>query len=123
MRDRRRECVVFVGLAIIIVGALFRDALIHGYVLGQSELLLAHAPWRDYAPQGWRPGNALLTDSPTVFYPFLVHARDAVRAGHFPLWTSAMASGQPFFAAFQSAVLSPFAPLGYILPLPSALTA
>jgi Bacterial membrane protein YfhO len=117
-----RERTTFLLLACLIVGFLFRDALLRGYVLGQAELLLQFPPWDSNAPLGWRPGNALLGDSPTVFYPFLVHARDAVSNGHMPLWNSSLASGMPFFAAFQSAVLSPFTILAYVFPLPHALT-
>src|SRR5688572_16121354 len=117
-RSRR----VFLAVAALFVLVLLRDAILHGYVLGQGELLLQFEPWRSHAPTGWRPGNPLLADSPTVFYPFLVHARKAFWEGIAPLWNSSMGSGMPFFAAFQSAVLSPFTVPGYLFPLPDALT-
>src|SRR5688572_29073227 len=85
-RSRR----VFLAVAALFVLVLLRDAILHGYVLGQGELLLQFEPWRSHAPTGWRPGNPLLADSPTVFYPFLVHARKAFWEGIAPLWNSSM---------------------------------
>src|SRR6185436_11691685 len=63
-------------------------------------------------------GNSLLADIPLVFYPFLVHVRDALAAGTFPLWNVNLYTGHPFFASFQSAVLSPFTLLAVAVPLP-----
>jgi hypothetical protein len=122
MQSAWRERGAFLLLSVLIVGCLFRDAIVHGHVLGQGELLSQFQPWRAHAPLGWRPGNPLLLDSPTVFYPFLVHAKEAIWSGQFPLWNSSVSAGIPFFAAFQSAVLSPFTLIGYLFPLPQALT-
>jgi hypothetical protein len=122
MQSAWRERGAFLLLSFLIVGLLFRDAILHGYVLGQGELLFQFQPWRAHAPLGWRAGNPLLLDSPTVFYPFLVHAKASVWNGQFPLWNSSISSGIPFFATFQSAVLSPFTLIGYLVPLPHAVT-
>lgn len=56
-----------------------------------------------------------------LFDPLFAHAWTAVRRGEFPFWSSAVAGGTPFFAAWQMPVLSPFAIVGYLLPLPVAL--
>lgn len=69
-----------------------------------------------------RPANPLLGDSSLVFYPFLVEARRAILSGRFPLWTPSIYGGHPFFASYQSALLSPFTAIAYILPLPQATT-
>jgi hypothetical protein len=122
MRTPARERTTFLLLAILVLGLLFRDAILRGHVLGQAELLFQFPPWDSHAPLGWRPGNPLIRDSPTVFYPFLVYAREAVSNAYVPLWNSSLASGMPFVAAFQSAVLSPFTILAYLFPLPHALT-
>jgi Bacterial membrane protein YfhO len=92
-------------------------------VLGQADILFAHLPWETYRPLGQRIGNPLLTDVPTVFYPFLLHARTAILRGEFPLWSGSIGAGEPVFAAFQSAVLSPFTAIAYVLPFPGGLTA
>jgi hypothetical protein len=118
----RRDLALFCGLAALLLAVLFRDALLHGHVLGQGDVLFRFVPWAGYRPTGWRIGNPLLADVPEVFYPFLAHARTAVWNATFPLWNSAAGAGQPFFASFQSAVLSPFSAIAYVLPLPGGLT-
>lgn len=110
-------------LAAGLLAFLFRDALFHGHVLGQADVLFTSLPWEPYRPAGRRIGNPILTDVPTVFYPFGMHARTAILNGQFPLWSSAFGAGEPFFASFQSAVLSPFTALTYLLPFPEGLTA
>lgn len=121
MTVSRRDLAAFTAFAVVILAWLFRDALVRGYVLGQADLLYQFPPWNGYAPSGWRPGNRWLLDSPTQSVPFLIYAREAVLAGRFPLWVSELGSGHPFFAAFQTAVLSPFSLIGYALPVPQAL--
>ena len=102
----RRGLAVFCAISAVLLAFLFRDALLRGYVL-----------------LGWHLGNPLLSDIPTVFYPFIRFARSAVLSGRLPLWNSAIGTGQPFLAAFQAAVLSPFSLLTYILPWPHGFTA
>ena len=114
---------LFTVLAAVLIAFLFRDGLLHGRVLGQGDILFASLPWQNHRPVGLRTGNPILTDVPTVFYPFTMHARAAVLSGRFPSWSSAFGAGEPFFASFQSAVLSPFTALTYALPFPSGLTA
>jgi hypothetical protein len=120
MRVRRvaREYGIFAAVAVGLVGWLLRDAWLRGYVLGQTDVLFGLVPWKPYAPLGWRARMPLLSDAAVVFYPFLHFARDAIRAGHFPAWAPPMGGGRPLFAAFQSAVLSPFTIPNYLLPFP-----
>ncbi len=109
----------FLALACAIVGFLFRDALLRGYVLSQAQLLAFHQPWRAHWPPGaplW-PATPLL-DVPTVTYPFAAFFREAMRQGEFPLWASGAGAGFPFLATFQSALLSPFTWLALVVPLP-----
>ena len=119
----RRDLALFCAVAAGLLLFLFRDAVLHGHVLGQGDILFRFLPWSAYRPTGWRIGNPLLADVPEVFYPFTAHARDLVRHGIFPLWNAAAGAGQPFFASFQSAVLSPFTAIAYVLPFPAGLTA
>jgi len=120
MRVRRfaREHGIFAAVAIALVGWLLRDAWLRGYVLGQTDVLFGLIPWKPYAPPAWRVRMPLLSDAAVVFYPFLHFAREAIRSAHFPSWAPAMGGGRPFFAAFQSAVLSPFTIPDYLLPFP-----
>lgn len=113
----------FYILAGALLAFLFRDAWLHGHVLGQADFLFDYLPWQAHRPAGWRVHNPLMGDPPMVFYPFLHHARAEILSGHFPLWASAIGAGQPFFAAMQTAVLSPFTLVHYVLPFPASLTA
>lgn len=113
----------FCGVAAILLAYLFRDAWLHGHVLGQADILFEYLPWRPHKPPGIRAANRLFHDVPTVFVPFMYHAREAILSGEFPLWPTAIGAGHPFFASFQSAVLSPFTLLIYALPFPAGLTA
>ena len=122
-QHRRAGAALFCIVAAALLAFLFRDSLLHGHVLGQADFLFGMAPWEANRPPGWRVGNPLLSDVPTVFYPFLLHARSAILSGEFPLWSRALGGGLPFFATFQSAVLSPFSLIGYLLPFPGGFTA
>jgi Bacterial membrane protein YfhO len=122
-RPTTKEVASFCALAVALLAFLFRDALLHGYVLGQADFLFGYLPWKAYKPLGWRIHNQLLGDIPALFYPFLFHAKEAILHGQFPLWASAIGGGHPFFAAFQTAVLSPFTLFDYLLPFPAGFTA
>lgn len=113
----------FCALASGLLAFLFRDAWLHGHVLGQADFLFDYLPWQSYRPAGWRVRNPLMGDPPMVFYPFLFHARAEILRGHFPLWSSSIGGGQPFFGAMQTAVLSPFTLFDYVLPFPASFTA
>lgn len=110
----------FIALAAVLLAVLFKDAILHGGVLGQADLLTPFQPWQANTNGPLARQNPILTDVPTVFYPFLVHARDAIRNGIFPLWTTGIYAGHPFFASYQSALLSPFTAIAYLVPLPQA---
>lgn len=119
--DRARDAALFACASALVLAYLFRAAF-HGAVLGQADFLFRYLPWSSHAPVGWRIKNPLMGDIPMQFYPWARFARSEVLAGRFPLWNSAAAAGQPFFAAFQPALLSPFAVLLYVLPFPESLT-
>ena len=87
-------------------------------MLSQANLLFQIFPWRTHLPEGYAPGNRLLGDIPLVFYPFLFHVRSALSSGSLPLWNPLVFTGQPIFASFQSAILSPFTILAALTPLP-----
>lgn len=120
MTDRLRYVALF-GFALTAgLAVAFFEAWRQGWVLTEASFLLSTPPWSAYRLPGADQVNPLLSDVPTMMYPFLVHAADAFRAGVFPLWNAATFAGQPFFASAQSAVLSPFHVIGYLGPLPEA---
>ena len=100
---------------------LFGDVLARGHMLSQADRLFRVEPWAAYPPAWFTaPGNPLLRDIPELFHPFLIEVRRALGAGEFPLWSPAIFGGQPFFAAFQPALLSPFTALELLVPIPLA---
>jgi hypothetical protein len=115
--DRRGGVWAWAALAAALA-VVFRETLLHGRVLSQGDLLFQVFPWRAAVPDGLVIGNRLLADVPLVFYPFLTQVVDAFRAGTLPLWSSHLYTGHPFFASFQSAVLSPFTWIAAAVPLP-----
>jgi membrane protein YfhO len=115
--------VAFGILAAVLIALVLKDAILHGWVLGQSDILFQFEPWHAHAPPRWRVRNPVLTDVPTVFTPFLAYARAEITSGRFPLWSPGIYAGHPFFASFQSAILSPFTAVAYLVPLPHATTA
>ncbi len=110
---------LFAGLAIALVSMLFVEALTDGAVLSQAHMLDPFSPWQAYAPEESRP-TPPFGDVPMLVYPFLAFARERLLEGTFPLWTAAINAGQPFFAAYQSAVLSPLTWVTLAVPLPQA---
>lgn len=56
----------------------------------------------------------------TYFYPLRAYAATAFQAGRFPLWTSEIFLGVPFFANPQTGLLYPGTLIFYFLPVPYA---
>jgi hypothetical protein len=67
------------------------------------------------------PRNQILSDPVVQFVPWFEFARDEFAQGRFPLWNPLNGCGMPFWANFQSSVLSPFALFFYLLELKLAL--
>jgi hypothetical protein len=116
------EAGIFSLIAFAVLTYLFRDALLQGHVLGQADFLYGLVPWNGHKPPGLRVHNPLLGDIPALIYPFLFHARTSVLNGELPLWASGIGAGHPFFASYQTAVLSPFTVFDYALPFPAGMT-
>lgn len=117
----RAQLCAFSLLAVAVLSVSFAEAWTRGWVLSQADFFLASYPWAAYAHRGFlKPGNPLLSDVPAMFYPFLTYASEVVRSGGLPLWNPLMFAGQPFLAAAQPAVLSPFTAIAYVWTLPAA---
>ncbi len=72
---------------------------------------------------GHVPANRLLSDPPFQMQPWLHFALEELRAGRLPLWNPYNGGGQPLFANYQSALLSPFHLPFLLLPFGAALVA
>ena len=74
------------------------------------------APWSSY-PQYWGPvKNGAMPDVIDQIYPWRHITINSLKTGEIPFWNPYNFSGNPHLANFQSAVLSPFNILFFILP-------
>ena len=74
------------------------------------------APWSHYE-KFWGPvKNNAMPDVHTQIYPWKKFTIDTFKNGQMPLWNPYSFSGNPHLANFQSAVLSPFNLLFFLLP-------
>jgi Bacterial membrane protein YfhO len=112
----------FVALSVVLVFLFFAEAFLTGRVLSQADLLFTVAPWSAHRPPDFvRPGNALLSDVPMLFYPLLAEMGEAVRKGTLPIWSARRFAGHPVIASYQVAVFSPFSWIGVPLDPADAL--
>lgn len=73
-------------------------------------------PWSSYEKY-WGPvKNAAMPDVHSQIYPWKKFTIDTYKSGEIPFWNPNNFSGNPHLANFQSAVLSPFNILFFILP-------
>ncbi len=66
-------------------------------------------PWLDYKwgfPAGVPVKNALISDVPSLLYPWRSLVIDQMKAGRWPLWNPYYFGGLPLLANFQAAVFS-----------------
>ncbi len=78
------------------------------------------APWSTNS-KFWGPvKNAAMPDIITQIYPWRHLAIDIWKQGQIPLWNPYTFSGNPLLANYQSAVLSPFNILFFLLPFVDA---
>jgi hypothetical protein len=113
---RRRPTAAAALVYALLALAFYAPALVPGRTLSASDYLWTAAPWGAERPADVRPfgSNLELVDTATQFQPFLRYTRE--RLLHPPLWNPYIASGRPFLANAQSAVLSPFSLPVYVLP-------
>jgi len=78
------------------------------------------APWSLY-PENWGPvKNDAIPDVISQIYPWKYLTIQIEKSGHLPLWNPYNFSGTPLLANFQSAALSPFNVLFFLLSFPAA---
>lgn len=74
------------------------------------------APWNSY-PKFWGPvKNDAMPDIIGQIYPWKYFTIKELQEGRIPLWNPYVFSGNPHLANYQSAVLSPFNLLFFVLP-------
>ena len=107
-------------LIILLPVLMFGRALRPGRVFSAADNLFLFYPWHALDP-GLMPQNSLLGDRTFCFEPWLIYGSREVRDGRFPLWNPHAYAGAPLLGNFQSALLSPFTALAYVLPIRMAL--
>lgn len=88
---------------LVVVGVLFYQIIILGYVFVPGESLFGFPPWNTYhSPGPWVQFDLLL-----MFYPWQEFATEWLREGVIPLWNSETLCGAPFVGCGQSGVFAP----------------
>src|SRR6202165_4495751 len=104
---RRHPSLLLAGATAIVFIAIWHAVITGDRVLVGGDVLYAYPPWRD-TPQAHPPTNWLTADVIREFVPWLGLERQALLAGHLPLWDPTMLGGKPLLANDQSAFFSPF---------------
>ncbi len=122
--NRRGEAVLLLAVLGAMTLGILAPAL-DGDVFFSSEVIYCCTPpWNTAAEEGLggirpsaeEPHNEYLADHSTIYYPWLWATRQALRAGHFPLWSGESYGGVPYFGNFSVGLLSPFTWLFVWLP-------
>lgn len=98
----------FIMIAINVI--LFSPFFTQGLLPIPADIIAGvYFPWLDYK-WGYSTGvpvkNPLLSDIPSLLYPWRSFAIDQLKSGVIPLWNPYYFSGMPLLANFQSAVFS-----------------
>lgn len=98
---------IFIGTVVFI---LFSSFFFKGLLPMPADITVGlYYPWLDYKwgyPVGVPVKNPLLSDIPSLLYPWRSFAIDQLRNLRLPLWNSFYFGGMPLLANFQSAVFS-----------------
>ena len=109
------------ALFLALAAGFLWQPLATGEVLLPSDIALRYDHvWKEGRdPSRIEVQNPLLGDVSDYYYPYRVHALEALRQGRFPLWNPWILAGTPFFASAQAALLDPV----NVLMLPSGALA
>jgi uncharacterized membrane protein YfhO len=107
MRKNRILPILFIFLVWIL---LFHPFWLKGLLPIPADIITGlYYPWLDYKwgfPVGVPVKNPLLSDIPSLLYPWRSFAIDQLRELRWPLWNPYYFAGMPLLANFQSAVFS-----------------
>jgi hypothetical protein len=116
---------VAAAIALIAMPLLFTGrAILTNRVYAPLDLPFTAEPLRDHARDfGMEtPHNTALSDLHCQIIPWQKAVRHALSQGEWPLWNPFILNGDILAAAAQPAVYDPLQWLGFLLPLPDALT-
>ncbi len=112
---------IFLSFIFILVSLFFKDLLIKGNLPIPADTIVGlYHPFKDFYAKDYPRGipfkNFLITDPIRQQYPWKKLTVDVEKRFELPLWNPYNFSGTPHLANFQSAVLSPFNLIFFILP-------
>ncbi|HEY0159541.1 MAG TPA: YfhO family protein [Thermoanaerobaculia bacterium] len=113
------------AIALVLLPMCFTGgALLTGRVYAPIDLPFMSEPLQDYARDYGIGGlyNATLSDLYMQLIPWQHTVRDSLSRGQWPLWNPYMLCGSLLAANMQSAVYDPLNWIGFLIPLPQALT-
>lgn len=116
---------VAAAIALIAMPLVFTGkAMLTNRVYAPIDLPFTAEPLRDYARDfgAERPHEIALSDLHCQIIPWQKAVRHALSQGEWPLWNPFVLNGDILAAAAQPAVYDPVQWLGFLLPLPDALT-
>jgi len=98
--------VIIVGIWITIFWPFFKKGLLP---IPADIITGVYYPWLDYKwgfPTGVPVKNPLMSDVPSLLYPWRLLAIDELKSFRWPLWNPYYFAGMPLLANFQSAAFS-----------------
>jgi len=111
---RRHPTLLFAVAIAILFFLIWHQVLTGDRVLVGGDVLYDYPPWHA-SPQAHHATNWLTADVVRQFVPWLGLERQALFAGHLPLWNPTMLGGKPLLANYQSAFFSPFSWIGLLI--------
>lgn len=117
-RSAVREVATLALLPALISVLMLWRALLGLGVFAPTDIVAAEPLVAGRSPEEPRPmpQNPLLTDVVDTFLPWRLLAREQLAAGRFPLWNPYSLFGTHLHGNLQSAVLSPYNLIWYLLP-------
>ncbi len=113
------------AIALVVLPLVFTGrAIFTNRVYAPLDLPFTAAPLRDYAKDFGveKPHDIALSDLHCQVIPWQKAVRHALSEGEWPLWNPFILNGDILAAVAQSAVYDPVQWIGFLLPLPDALT-
>ena len=113
------------AIALVVLPLVFTGrAMLTNRVYAPLDLPFTAAPLRDYAGDFGveKPHDIALSDLHCQIIPWQKAVRHALSEGEWPLWNPFILNGDILAAVAQSAVYDPLQWIGFLLPLPDALS-
>ena len=103
-----RELAVQGVVLFLLLVALFPRVFFAGEVAVPGTLLFDIDPWRQHAPEEYRPTRNITTLETLIFVGIFRTVQDSFQEGEWPLWSHLLSNtGMPRVGSYQSAIFYP----------------